>query len=99
MNQIHNVAQEFKPTFWQKLSFKLFPARRIDRPPEEESGYTTGYMMTDATIVMDWIDRLRVLVSGKVMVETYTKTDVLVVKAYSKSVAYVLPPFWKVDKP
>ncbi len=67
----------------------FFPMRHLPIP-NNESTYAEGYITTVAICVFDWLDRLRILVSGKVEVKIYTKTDVMVNKAHSTSVAYVL---------
>lgn len=64
--------------------------------PADEKGFAESYLATHTIVVFDWKDRLRILVSGKVKVDTYTKTDVIVRKSLSTSVAYVLPPNEKV---
>ncbi len=69
----------------------FFPMRNLP-VPNDESDYAEGYITTVAICVFDWLDRLRILVSGKVEVKIYTKTDVMVNKAHSTSVASVLPP-------
>ncbi len=84
------VARDERP-LWQRVVAHLFPSRRID-PPEDLVGFAPSYMVTEVIIHLDWVDRLRLIASGKMAVRTQTKTDVSVAKMVSASVAYVLPP-------
>lgn len=79
------------PTLLERLWRRLFPGRYREIP-EDLEGFAPSYMMTDVRIRLDWADRLRVLVSGNLRVETTTKTDVIVSKMDSQSVVCVLPP-------
>lgn len=79
------------------LMQKLFPARHLSAP-EETQGMAEGYLQTDAVCVFDWVDRLRLLISGKLLTQTKTQTDVHVSKARSSSNFYVLPPSAKVRR-
>jgi hypothetical protein len=75
----------------QKLLARIFPTRRVEIP-EDLEGFAPSYIMTRVVSTLDWKDRLRVLWSGRLAVETQTKTDVVVNKMVSQSVVYVLPP-------
>lgn len=79
------------PTPLQRLWRRLFPARHREIP-ENLEGFAPSYMVTDVRIHLDWADRLRVLASGNLRVETTTKTDVIVNKMVSQSTVTVLPP-------
>ena len=70
---------------------RLFPAQWV-QIPEDLEGYAPSYIVTRVVSHLDWKDRLRVLWSGRLAVETQTKTDVVVNKMVSQSVVYVLPP-------
>jgi hypothetical protein len=85
-----NYALEFRPTIWDRLGFghAFVPA------PEDSEGFATGCLTTESTIVLDWKDRLRVLLSGRVSHYLRTQTDVPVTTARSISDARVLPPIW-----
>lgn len=84
-------ASDYRP-LWKRLLCRLFPARRPEIP-EDLDGWATSYMQTHVVWHADWCDRLRVLVSGKVHVQTNTKTDVDVKRMQSWSAVYVEPPF------
>lgn len=79
----------------QRLVERFFPGR-WNEPPEDLEGFAPSYMVTEVVTVLDWKDRLRVLVSGKLKVSTQTKTDVIVRKMASQSAVYVLSPYYPV---
>lgn len=78
-------------TFWQRVANRFYPQHH-EPAPEDLDGFAPSYMVTDVYVVLDWKDRLRLLVSGRLRVETRTKTDVIVRKTESTSVVNVLPP-------
>lgn len=80
-----------KRTYWQRLVARLFPVRRM-RNFGDLDGFAPSYMSTFIRARIDWRDRLRLLVSGRLHIEVQTKTDVAVSKMVSQSVVYVLPP-------
>jgi hypothetical protein len=91
------VAADQRP-WLQRLVERLFPGK-WNEPPEDLEGFAPSYMVTEVVAVLDWKDRLRVLVSGKLNVSTQTKTDVVVNKMDSKSAVYVLSPYYPVRPP
>lgn len=86
---------EYKPTLWERLGFRhrhdeeIFQWRMQE--PQEE-GFCDGYMISDAHAHLDWLDRLRVLISGHCAIKVYTKTDIMPNRLQSRSVFSVLPP-------
>ena len=88
---MENVCSIRKRTFWESLLWKLFPMTFLPTP-DEDPDYPGGYMSTDMVWTLSWLNRIRILVSGKIKIKLYTKTDVIVNKAHSTSVSYVLPP-------
>lgn len=82
-------------TRFQRLVERMFPGR-WNSPPEDLEGFAPSYMVTEVIAVLDWKDRLRVLVSGKMKVSTQIKTDVIVHKMISQSAVYVLSPYYPV---
>lgn len=76
---------------------RLFPYNHLDAPDDLE-GYAPSYMVTDTYSYLDWKDRLRVLVSGKLRLKTQTKTDVIVTKMVSTSALTVLPPYYHMER-
>lgn len=80
---------------WSRLGFGH---AHVERPADVE-GFCGGYCMADVFSHLDWRDRLRVLVSGKVMVQTAMQTDVGVRKMRSVSTLKVLPPNYPMRAP
>ncbi len=75
---------------WSRLGFgHAYAAHPED---EDHPEFSEGHIVTDTISVLDWFDRLRVLVSGKVMVQTVTKTDVVVSRSRSWACFRTLPP-------
>lgn len=62
-------------------------------PRPEIEGDTRTYLTTEVRIHADWRDRLRFLVSGRVVVQVRTYTDVEVQEAASASTFHVEPPW------
>jgi hypothetical protein len=84
-------AMAHRPTLWNRLGFGACAAHvpdHVDEAPE----WAPGALSTETRIVLDWRDRLRVLLSGRMMVSLKTKTDVPVRRALSVSSVSVLPP-------
>lgn len=77
---------------YRKHNDELFDWRNMD-PPEE--GFVPSCLHTETHCILDWKDRLRVLFTGHVVVDVWTKTDVLVKKSKSRSEVAVLPPIRK----
>ena len=83
---------EAKPrTLWQRLGFGTCSTPDMD-DLEDVEGFAPAYLESVNISVLDWRDRLRVLVSGKVMVVIAAKTDVVVRRAMSRGKISVLPP-------
>ena len=94
---------EVSGTWKDRLGYFLFPQTYLAPwPGEGEDGYEPGWADGDLTlgisIHLDWLDRIRVLVSGKLSVRTRTKTNVAVGNAKTKSLCHVLPP-WVTAEP
>jgi hypothetical protein len=86
---------EYKPTlserFWRAMGFK----RAYVHAPnfmEEVEGFVSGSITTNVICHMGWLDRLRLLVSGKMIVALATMTNVTVDRAVTVSECGVLPP-------
>ena len=86
---------EPRPTIWRRLGFRhrfdqeLFDWKWED-PPEE--GFAEGFITTNVTITVSFLDRLRLLLSGRAELSVYTKTSVTVDRAVGRSEFSVLPP-------
>lgn len=94
MNDLNHGAYYAADTrpLWQRLLSRLFPTGRVEIP-EDLEGWAPSYMQTHTVCMLDWRDRLRVLVSGKLHVQTNTKTDVSVGRSQSWGAVWVEPPF------
>jgi hypothetical protein len=93
MNENHGGAFYAPDTrnWFQRLLARTFPAKLAPRL-EDKEGWAPGYMITEVVASLDWRDRLRVLVSGKVHVSTSTRTDVNVSKVHSETAVWVDAP-------
>jgi hypothetical protein len=80
-----------KPTIWQRLGFGNCDAPYFDDDQFGE-GWAPGQISTSVYAVLDWRDRLRVLISGRIKTATAIKTDHVVVQSYSACNFSVLPP-------
>lgn len=86
-----NFAYEAPWTWRDRLRFRLFPTRVCPLPMPER--FTASDCVISRTAVgLDWIDRVRVLVSGRLMVETRTATEHEVGQTESLSTGY---PVWR----
>lgn len=89
------MMQANKPSTWYRLGFRhtwdesLFDWRNQE-PPED--GFVPGAFSTHIHVRVSWLDRLRLLITGHCEVVCYTKTDVLVNQAKTRSTFAVLPP-------
>lgn len=69
------------PSIWQRLMWRMFPhAPRPELPGDERT-----YLTTEVRVNVDWPDRLRVFVRGRIHVQIRTYTDVEVHDATSVS--------------
>lgn len=99
MDEVHAFAQEYRPALgeriWQWLGFGTCHAPHFDEIPDDDPSWAPGRMITKTYVRFDWPDRLRILISGKIMVEIAHKTSVTVPAAMSKSAVSVLSPLHK----
>lgn len=76
---------------WQRLIRKLFPVQYLmplDEPPPDMMGETQTFFV----MFVDWRDRLRLLVSGRIWVEVRSATERDPGQVTSRSVFYVMAP-------
>ena len=95
-----NEAMIYRPTLmqrlWRRLGFgtrwdeALFDWRSADPGPDD--WFVPGVLSTRTVVHVDWRDRLRLLLSGKCEVATYTRTNVAVARGETRSLFSVLPP-------
>lgn len=71
-----------------------FGEARAERPDEDElsEGWAPSWFIIGTKARLDWKDRIRVLISGKVMIEQAVKTDVIIGRSRSTSAFSVLRP-------
>lgn len=81
-----------KPTIWQRLGFGECNAPHLADEDFDPVIYSPGQISTSVYAVLDWRDRLRVLISGRIKTATAIKTDNMVVRSYSSCSFSVLPP-------
>lgn len=68
---------------WSWLGFGLRPPTPSNM--EDDPRYAPGALVTIVRTELDWADRLRVLISGRVVTQTRTVTDVPIGVAISRS--------------
>jgi hypothetical protein len=82
-----------KPTLWYRLGFRYrFDEGLFNWRDEETPGFAPDAITTRIKIRVSFADRLRLLVSGHCEVSAYTKTNVPVDHAITRSRFAVLPP-------
>ncbi len=87
-----NECSTYRPTVWQRLGFGYAYTPTQDDEDFPEPEWAPGVFLTETFVHLDLIDRIRVLVSGKLHVQTRSKTDCAVNRASTVSAAKVLPP-------
>jgi len=90
MNQ--NFAMYHKPTIIEKLWRALGYKYHLVDLPEEADGMD-GWIMTHTRFNFDFFDRIRLLLTGKLYVDTRQATDVRVGKCISAASFRIAPPF------
>lgn len=96
---MENEAQAlfYKPTLAMRL-FRALGFRYPDRDRmedfEDDKRFAQSYLFQEIVLCLDWKDRLRVLLTGQVMVAISTKTDKPVECAVGRSKVGILP--WKI---
>jgi hypothetical protein len=88
-----NGYKEFKPTFaqkfWRALGFELCgQVPTVDKRP----GYDPASIRQISTVRFSKADRLRILLSGHIVIVTAIQTDVEVWRAVSTSRVSVMAP-------
>lgn len=89
--------QSLSSRIWQALGFGMFNRMdMVDWRCAEEPGFAPGALITDIVVVLDFLDRLRVLFGGRLRIEVSTKTDILVKNCKSMSAVGVMPPSYPI---
>lgn len=86
-----NTTLEYIPTRRERIGWRLFPARHCDIP--DKPGMR-DCVVTRTTADLSFIDRLRVLVSGRIEVQAKTATENVVGAHATNAEFSVRPPSW-----
>jgi hypothetical protein len=85
-----NITQEYIPTFLEKMGWRLFPSRYV------ECHFPGNVNLDELRITvishLSIFDRIRVLISGRVVTCTHVATENVIGRHQSQSVVYVIPP-------
>lgn len=82
--EIENGFQEFRPSLGYRVLRALgFKLPYVPRPPETEE--FPSFICTTTHVNLSFLDRLRLLVSGRLEVESVVRTSVEVPHAVTKS--------------
>lgn len=82
-----------KLTWIDRLRLWLFPAEHCDLPPVDQAPpQYKDVLVMRATVTLSVLARLRLLFTGRLMVDTKTACENIVGAATTASTAYVLPP-------
>jgi hypothetical protein len=91
-----NECQVYRPTIWDRLGFGYSHAPLID--DEAHPDLPPGAFICETFAKLDWVDRLRCLVSGKLHIQTRSKTNVQIDRAITTSNIRVLSPTFQFEK-
>lgn len=83
-----NYAVAYKPTFLDRLRWKLFPSDRCEIPDIPAS----DCVIVRSNFRLSLLDRLRVVISGRIEVETKTATEHVVGNCASNALLNVQAP-------
>jgi hypothetical protein len=84
-----NTCNVINLTWLQRLGIKLFPSKYCELPEME---YTGDYVVSYTEIEVSFIDRIKLLFSGRCKTIVKTATEHTVGKTMSNSTFYVEPP-------
>jgi hypothetical protein len=91
MNQPTGFCCVQKRTIWQRLGFGTCQAPRPDEE-EDAPGWAPSWFIVETRADLDWKDRLRVLVTGRLMIQSAIKTDVTISRSRATTAISILPP-------
>lgn len=80
--------------FWGWLGFGACFVPDFHDISDDDSEFAPGCMDIETIAVLDWGDRIRALVSGKIMVNTSVKMDLPIIRSLARSRVSVLPPYY-----
>lgn len=87
---------DYRPTIWDRLGFGYSHAPLID--DDEHLDLAPGAFICETFVKLDWVDRIRALVSGKLHIQTRSKTDVKINRALTTSNVRVLNPLFPFER-
>lgn len=87
-----NHAVMYTPTWRERLGYKLFPGKYCHLPDLEDGSGGKDCLVVTTWIEFDFIDRLRVLITGRVSVETRTTTANVIGENKTNHAVYVKGP-------
>lgn len=96
-------AFEYVPLRRERIGWRLFPSRHCDMPdlPKLKTGGQTATrdcLVAHTKVELSFLDRLRVLVSGRIEVVAKTVTENVIGENVTVAVFNVRPPGW-LDRP
>lgn len=83
---------EYVPTRRERLGWRLFP--RADQPAKPCPFSGRDMVIVDVAAELSFVDRLRLLVSGRLSIRVRVETENVVGKTDSNSKIHVQPPSW-----
>ncbi len=86
-----NTCLEYIPTRRERIGWRLFPSQHCDIP---DIGNMRDCVITKTTVDLSLMDRLRVLISGRIEVTAKTATGNEVGAYATNAVFNVRPPRW-----
>ena len=84
----HNYFVDTRWTWRERLGFKLFPSHLCPTPEVVDPARYTDVLIVNVVASLSLVDRLRVLVTGKLKVQTHTLCEHAPGDVISSSVAY-----------
>ena len=76
--------------WWVRIIWRLYPSQHCELPAAPATHQDV--LFTNVLVVLPFVDRLRVLISGKLAVRTKTVTENTVGNCVSSTVSYPLRP-------
>lgn len=90
-NEPRNECLVYVPQWQEKLGWKLFPSVYVDSP---ELPGMRDVMVSYTHVNLSFLDRIRVLISGKIEVTTKTATENVIGKVSTNCGFSARPPWW-----
>jgi hypothetical protein len=88
----------FAERFWPSLGFRHAHAPSHDED-ELGAGWVAGVFIVETYVSLDWFDRIRVLISGKLHIEQAVLADVVIGESRATSAFGILPPNTQLGAP